>query len=107
MDPTESDIDRSSLKDEVRRFSEAVRVLYTVQYTARRLLRSSRPQEIFQPPQQGFFSVHAQLQLLGKIFLLFTHHLTSHLVLTPNHVHNIILHLLLVLSIAVNFRNKN
>ncbi len=25
----------------------------------RRLLRSSRPPEIFQPPQQGFFSVHA------------------------------------------------
>ncbi len=36
----------------------------------RRLLRSSRPQEIFQPPQQGFFSVHAQLQLLGNIFQL-------------------------------------
>ncbi len=30
MDPTESDFDRSSLKDEVRRFSEAVRVVYTV-----------------------------------------------------------------------------
>jgi hypothetical protein len=38
---------------------------------------SSRPQEIFQPPQQGFFRVHAQLQLLGNIFLLFTPHLTS------------------------------
>jgi hypothetical protein len=74
---------------------------------SRRLLWSSRPQEIFQPPQQGFLSVHAQLQLLRKIFLLFTHHLISHLVLTPNHVHNIILHLLLVLSIAVYFRNKN
>ncbi len=36
----------------------------------RRLLRSSRPQEICQPPQQGFFSVHAQLQLLGKIVRL-------------------------------------
>jgi hypothetical protein len=34
----------------------------------RRILRSSRPQEIFQPPQQGFFSVHAQLQLLENIF---------------------------------------
>ncbi len=41
----------------------------------RRLIRSSRPTEIFQPPQQGFFSVHAQLQLLGKIFKLFTPHL--------------------------------
>jgi hypothetical protein len=29
MDPTESDIDRSSLKDEVRRFSDAVRVVYS------------------------------------------------------------------------------
>ncbi len=50
----------------------------------RRLIRSSRPTEIFQPPQQGFFSVHAQLQLLGNIFQLFTPHptspqLTSHL----------------------------
>ncbi len=36
----------------------------------RRLIRSSRPTEIFQPPQQGFFSVHAQLQLLGKIVRL-------------------------------------
>ncbi len=50
----------------------------------RRLIRSSRPKEIFQPPQQGFFSVHAQLQLLGNIFQLFTQHptspqLTSHL----------------------------
>ncbi len=41
----------------------------------RRLIRSSRPTEIFQPPQQGFLSVHAQLQLLGKIFQLFTPHL--------------------------------
>jgi hypothetical protein len=51
---------------------------------SRRLIRSSRPTEIFQPPQQGFFSVHAQLQLLGNIFQLFTPHptlpqLTSHL----------------------------
>ena len=50
----------------------------------RRLIRSSRPTEIFQPPQQGFFSVHAQLQLLGNIFQLFTPQptspqLTSHL----------------------------
>jgi hypothetical protein len=44
---------------------------------ARRIVRSSRPQEIFQPPQQGFYSVHAQLQLLGNIFQLFTPHLTS------------------------------
>jgi hypothetical protein len=33
----------------------------------RRILRSSRPQEIFQLPQQEFYSVHAQLQLLGNI----------------------------------------
>ncbi len=46
-------------------------------YYARRLIRSSRPTEIFQPPQQRFLSVHAQLQLLGNIFQLFTHHLTS------------------------------
>ncbi len=51
----------------------------------RRILRSSRPQEIFQPPQQGFFSVHAQLQLLGNIFRLFTPHLTSDRILTPNY----------------------
>jgi hypothetical protein len=56
---------------------------YTL-YESRRLIRSSRPTEIFQPPQQGFFSVHAQLQLLGNIFQLFTPHptspqLTSHL----------------------------
>jgi hypothetical protein len=46
-------------------------------------LRSSRPQEIFQPPREGFFSVHAQLQLLGNIFQLS------------------------VLSTAVNVQNKN
>ncbi len=52
---------------------------------SRRILRSSRPQEIFQPPQRGFFSVHAQLQVLGNIFQLFTPHLTStHL--TPDYV---------------------
>ncbi len=50
-------------------------------YSSRRLLRSSRPQEIFQPPQQGFFSVHAQLQLLGKIFLL---HTSPHLTPCPH-----------------------
>jgi hypothetical protein len=49
----------------------------------RSLIRSSRPTQIFQPPQQGFFSVHAQLQLLGNIFQLS------------------------VLSTAVNVRNKN
>jgi hypothetical protein len=38
--------------------------------TPRRLIRSSHPTESFQPPQQGFFSVHAQLQLLGKIVSL-------------------------------------
>ena len=38
----------------------------------RRILRSSRPQEIFQPRQQGFFSVHAQLQLHGNIFRIFS-----------------------------------
>jgi len=37
---------------------------------SRRLIRSSRPIEIFQPPQQGFLSVHARLQLLGKIVQL-------------------------------------
>jgi hypothetical protein len=41
-----------------------------VQYHTRRLIRSSRPTEIFQPPQQGFFSVHAQLQLLGNMVQL-------------------------------------
>jgi hypothetical protein len=41
-----------------------------VQYHTRRLMRSSRPTEIFQPPQQGFFSVHAQLQLLGNMVQL-------------------------------------
>ncbi|MFO0002550.1 MAG: hypothetical protein ACK559_15585, partial [bacterium] len=50
---------------------------------SRRLIRSSRPQEIFQPPQQGFFSVHAQLQVLGNIFFHYSHltapQLTSHL----------------------------
>jgi hypothetical protein len=45
----------------------------------RRLLRSSRPQEICQPPREGFFSVHglsgcvhSQLQLLRNIFRLFS-----------------------------------
>ncbi len=45
----------------------------------RRLLRSSRPQEICQPRREGFFSVHglsgcvhAQLQLLRNIFRLFS-----------------------------------
>jgi hypothetical protein len=74
----------------------------------RRLLRSSRPHEIFQPPQQGFYSVHAQLQLLGKIFLLFTpppHLISTHLTLA--FINNIILHLLLVLCTAVNVRIKN
>jgi len=49
-------------------------------FIPRRLLRSSRPQEICQPPQRGFFcvhTVHALLQFLGNIFQLFTHHLTS------------------------------
>jgi hypothetical protein len=73
----------------------------------RRLLRSSQPQEICQPPQQGFLSVHAQLHLLGYILRLFTPHITSHLILTPNCVNNIILHLLSVLCTAVNVRNKN
>jgi hypothetical protein len=52
-------------------------------------------------------SVHAQLQLLGNILRLFTPHLTSHLILTPNYVNNVILHLLSVLCTAVNARNKN
>jgi hypothetical protein len=45
----------------------------------RRLLRSSRPQEICQPRREGFFSVHglsgcvhSQLQLLRNIFRLFS-----------------------------------
>jgi hypothetical protein len=38
-------------------------------FKSRSILRSSRPQEIFQPPQEGFFSVHG-LQLLGNIFQL-------------------------------------
>jgi hypothetical protein len=45
----------------------------------RRLLRSSRPQEICQPRREGFFSVHGlsgcvhtQLQLLRNIFRLFS-----------------------------------
>jgi hypothetical protein len=81
-------------------------------HLSRRILRSSRPKEIFQPPQQGFYctiySVHAQLQLLGKIYQLFTTspHLTSTL-LTLAFVNNIILHLILVLCTAVNVRNKN
>ncbi len=68
-----------------------------------RLIRSSRPTEIFQPPQQGFFSVHAQLQLLGNIFPAIhpTPHLTStHL--TPDYVNTMILHLVSVLYTAVN-----
>jgi hypothetical protein len=52
-------------------------------------------------------TVHAQLQLLGNIFRLFTPHLTSDIILTPNYVNNIILHLLWVLCTAVNVRNKN
>ncbi len=73
----------------------------------RRLLRSSQPQEICQPPPQGFLSVHAQLQLLGYILRLFTRHTSHHLtILTPNCVNNIILHLLSVLCTVVNVRNK-
>jgi hypothetical protein len=52
-------------------------------------------------------TIHAQLQLLGNIFRLFTPHLTSDLLLTPNYVNNIILHLLSVFCTAVNVRNKN
>ncbi len=78
--------------------------LYIRALVARRLIRSSRRTEIFQPPQQG--TVHAQLQLLGNIFQLFTPHLTStHL--TPDYINNIILYLLLVPFTAVNVRNKN
>ncbi len=62
----------------VGRVCMAIAVVHT-----RRILRSSRPQEIFQPPREGFFSVHAQLQLLGNIFQLS------------------------VLSTAVNVQNKN
>ncbi len=48
-----------------------------VMITPRMILRSSRPQEIFQPPQREFFSVHAQLQVLGNIFLFCYSHITS------------------------------
>ncbi len=80
----------------------------SILFYSRRLLRSSRPHEIFQPPQQGFYSVHAQLQLLGKIFQLFTpppHLISTHLTLA--FINNIILHLFLVLCTAVNVRIKN
>ncbi len=43
----------------------------------RRLIRSSSPTEIFQPPQQGFFSVHTQLQLLGKIVRLLGNYIVN------------------------------
>ncbi len=56
-------------------------------------------------------TVHAQLQLLGNIFQLFTPHLNSPQLtstqLTLDYVNNIILHLLSVLCTAVNARNKN
>jgi hypothetical protein len=46
-------------------------------FSPRRIIRSSRPTEIFQPPQQGFFSVHAQLQLLGKIVKLLGNYIVN------------------------------
>ncbi len=58
-------------------FSRKARFITGLDSGPRRLIRSSRPTEIFQPPKRGFFSVHAQLQLLGNIFQLFAPHLTS------------------------------
>jgi hypothetical protein len=66
-------------REHTRRPGVQQRHLRAVQ--ARRIVRSSRPQEIFQPPQQGFFNVHAQLQLLGNIFQLFPPQLTSQLIM--------------------------
>jgi hypothetical protein len=41
--------------------------------------RSNRPTEIFQPLQQGFVSVHAQLQLLGKIVRLLGNYIVNYI----------------------------
>jgi hypothetical protein len=64
------------LQQIISEFSEYTLYIITP-VTPRRLIRSSRLTEIFQPPQRGFFSVHAQLQLLENIFQLFTPHFTS------------------------------
>jgi hypothetical protein len=70
----------------------------------RRMLRSSRRQEIFQPPQQGFYSVHAHAVAASQKYFSAIH-TSPHLTLA--FVNNLILHLLLVLCTAVNVRNKN
>ncbi len=49
-----------------------------IKFGPRRLISRSRPTELFQPQQQGFLSGHAQSQLLGKIFQLFTPQLRLH-----------------------------
>ncbi len=67
-------------------------------------LRSSRPQEIFQPPQQGFYSTHAHAVAASQKYFSAIH-TSPHLTLA--FVNNIILHLLLVLCTAVNVWNKN
>ncbi len=73
----------------------------------RRILRSSRPQEICQPPQRGFFCVRTcPVAASRKYFSAI--HTSPHI--NPPHTwsnNNIILHLLLVLCTAVNVRNKN
>jgi hypothetical protein len=71
---------------------------------SRRLLRSSRPTEIFQPPQQGFYSVHAHAVAASQKYFSAIH-TSPHLTLA--FVNNTILHLLLVLCTAVNVQNKN
>ncbi len=83
------------------------KVVHTVKRAgtyARRILGSSRPQEIFQPPQQGFYSVHARAVAASQKYFSAIH-TSPHLTLA--FVNNIILHLLLVLCTAVNVRNKN
>jgi hypothetical protein len=64
----------------------------------------SRPTEIFQPPQQGFYSVHVHAVAASQKYFSAIH-TSPHLTLA--FVNNIILHLLLVLCTAVNVRNKN
>ncbi len=73
----------------------------------RRLLRSSRPQEICQPPPRGFFCVRTCPVAASRKYFSAIHtspHLNSRHTWSKN---NIILHLLLVLCTAVNVRNKN
>ncbi len=70
---------------------------------ARRLLRSSRPQEICQPLQQGFFCVRTCPVAASRKYFSAIHtspHLNSPHTWSKN---NIILHLLLMLCTAVKF----